>query len=153
MTDTASFTADEARALAALADMIVPPSDEFAVPGAGDPAIVEAILSDAERHADQFRAALAALDELARTAHGATFADLDVAQRGGVVDEFRAARSGDANLIANLTVQGYYRDDRVMASLGMEPRPPHPDGYEVEQGDWSLLDPVRQRDEFYRKTD
>ena len=57
------------------------------------------------------------------------------------------------DLIANLTVQGYYRDDRVMLSLGMEPRPPHPDGYEVEQGDWSLLDPVRQRDEFYRRTD
>ncbi|MGH7054344.1 MAG: hypothetical protein ACREFK_16060 [Stellaceae bacterium] len=30
-----------------------------------------------------------------------------------------------------------------MRSLGMEPRPPYPKGFEVESGDWSLLDPVR----------
>ena len=35
----------------------------------------------------------------------------------------------------------YYRDDRVMRSLGQEPRPPFPKGHVVEQGDWSLLDP------------
>jgi len=52
-----------------------------------------------------------------------------------------------------VTAQCYYRDDRVMLSIGMEPRPPHPLGYVVEQGDWSLLDPVRGRDDLYRKTD
>jgi hypothetical protein len=47
--------------------------------------------------------------------------------------------------------QGYYRDDRVMRSLGMEVRAPFPKGFEVEQGDWSLLDPVRARPAFYRR--
>ena len=37
----------------------------------------------------------------------------------------------------------YYRDDRVMVSLGLEARPPFPKGHVLEQGDWSLLDPVR----------
>ncbi|CAN5132580.1 hypothetical protein BH10PSE6_BH10PSE6_56580 [soil metagenome] len=45
----------------------------------------------------------------------------------------------------------YYRDDRVMRSLGQEPRPPFPIGHVVEQGDWSLLDPVKQRAPFYRR--
>ena len=49
-----------------------------------------------------------------------------------------------------LTFQCYYRDDRVMRSLGMEPRPPFPKGYEVAQGDWSLLEPVKARDPFWR---
>src|SRR6516162_1999713 len=40
--------------------------------------------------------------------------------------------------------------DRVMRSLGLEPRPPYPKGFEVEQGDWSLLDPVRARPKLYR---
>ena len=44
----------------------------------------------------------------------------------------------------------YYRDDRVMRSLGQEPRPPFPKGHVVEQGDWSLLDPVRARPPMYR---
>src|SRR6202022_921354 len=44
----------------------------------------------------------------------------------------------------------YYRDDRVMRSLGQEPRPPFPKGHVVEQGDWSLLDPVRKRPRMHR---
>jgi hypothetical protein len=47
----------------------------------------------------------------------------------------------------------YYRDDRVMRSLGQEPRPPFPKGHVVEQGDWSLLDPVRARPPMYRVVD
>jgi len=34
----------------------------------------------------------------------------------------------------------------------MEARAPHPAGYDVDQGDWSLLEPVRGRPEFFRKT-
>ena len=44
----------------------------------------------------------------------------------------------------------YYRDDRVMRSLGQEPRPPFPKGHDVEQGDWSLLDPVKTRAPIWR---
>ena len=40
-----------------------------------------------------------------------------------------------------------------MRSLGMEPRPAFPKGFEVERGDWSLLDPVRARPKLYRDTD
>jgi hypothetical protein len=44
----------------------------------------------------------------------------------------------------------YYRDDRVMVSLGLEARPPFPKGHVLEQGDWSLLDSVRARKPFWR---
>jgi hypothetical protein len=53
--------------------------------------------------------------------------------------------------VTRATVQCYYRDDRVMRSLGMEVRPPFPQGFEVERGDWSLLDPVRSRPPLYRR--
>lgn len=146
------FTETETRALAILADMIIPASDTYGVPSAGDPAIVVGILNDAERHHVRLSEGLAALEELAQQ-QGAAFSNLDPAQRDGVVEAFREAQSGVADLVASLAVQAYYRDDRVMTSLGMELRPPHPKGYEVEQGDWSLLDPVRQRDAFFRETD
>ena len=38
-----------------------------------------------------------------------------------------------------------------MAALGQEARPPFPKGHTVEQGDWSLLDPVKKRPPFYRR--
>jgi hypothetical protein len=37
-----------------------------------------------------------------------------------------------------------------MRSLGMEPRPPFPLGFAVEDGDWSLLEAVRARPQLYR---
>jgi Gluconate 2-dehydrogenase subunit 3 len=146
------FTEAEKRALAILADLVIPASAEYGVPGAGDPAIVETILADAARHRARLGAALSALDALARERHDAGFADLPAARRDDIVEAFRAAHAADADLIAALTAQCYYRDDRVVRSLGMELRPPHPLGYTVDQGDWSLLDPVRRRQPFFRKT-
>ena len=151
--DTAAqpFTEDETRMLAILADMIIPASDEYGVPSAGDPAIVASILGDAARHRERLGKALSALDTMARESQDAGFADLAAGQRDGIVEAFRAAHTADADLIAALTAQCYYRDDRVMLSLGVALRPPHPLGYTVEQGDWSLLDPVRRRAPLYRK--
>jgi hypothetical protein len=37
-----------------------------------------------------------------------------------------------------------------MRSLGMEPRPPWPKGFDVPQGDWFLLEPVCARGKIYR---
>ena len=53
--------------------------------------------------------------------------------------------------MGRVILQCYYRDDRVMRSLGLETRPPFPLGRTLPQGDWSLLDPVRVRPKFYRE--
>ena len=53
-------------------------------------------------------------------------------------------------LLVTLCVQCYYRDDRVMRSLGMEARAPFPKGFEVPAGDYGLLDPVRARGPIWR---
>ena len=144
------FSEDERCILTALAAMIIPASAEYSVPGADDPAIVDNILEDASRRPEQLSSALAALETVAQEQQGNAFADLSDEQRQTVTAAYRDAHAGHANLVANLTVQGYYRDDRVMQSIGLDPRPPHPLGYEVEQGDWSLLDPVREKEAFYR---
>ena len=64
---------------------------------------------------------------------------------------FRAEGGLPLAAIARVILLCYYRDDRVMLSLGLEPRPPFPKGHVVEQGDWSLLDPVKKRPPFWRK--
>ncbi len=53
--------------------------------------------------------------------------------------------------LVGVTVQCYYRDERVMQSLQMEARPPHPHGYAVAAGEWQLLEPVRKRGRVYRE--
>ncbi len=88
---------------------------------------------------------------LARLAGGA-FADLEPARRAEVAAAFREAGGAPLAALVRVVLLCYYRDDRVMHSLGLEPRPPFPKGHVVEQGDWSLLDPVRARPPMYRSS-
>ncbi len=47
--------------------------------------------------------------------------------------------------------EGYYQNTATLAALGLPPRPPHPLGYEIEENDLSLLEPVRARKKLCRK--
>jgi hypothetical protein len=124
-----------------VAAMIVPASDEYKVPGADDPAIQADMLATLGRDTALVRQAL---DHLARLA-GKPLADLAAGRRDEVANEFRATGGIAATTLVRVVLQCYYRDDRVLRSLGLESRAPFPLGYTLEQGDWSLLDTVRAR--------
>ena len=81
---------------------------------------------------------------------GGPLAALDVARRGEVAAKLRSEGGAPVSVLTPIVLLCYYRDDRVMVSLGLEARPPFPKGHELEQGDWSLLDPVRARKPFWR---
>jgi hypothetical protein len=129
---------DDLRTVAA---MIIPASDEYKVPGADDPAIQADMLATLGRDAALVRQAL---DHLARLA-GKPLAELDMARRDAIATEFRASGGAAAATLVRVVLQCYYRDDRVLRSLGLELRAPFPKGHVLEEGDWSLLDPVRAR--------
>ena len=130
-----------------IAGMIIPASMEFDVPGADDPAIQADIAATLGRDAGPVREAL---DELARLA-GAPLAALDPARREAAAMALRAQGGAAVATLTRVVLQCYYRDDRVVLSLGLEPRPPHPKGHVLEDGDWSLLDPVRARPPMWRR--
>ena len=158
------FTDAQERAIVALAEGIIPANSDHGVPSAGDATIAADILATAKRYPAQVAAALALEDHLATAKFGKAFADLDVEARLEIIEganqpgffddvdwEFDPAQIAGQRTLLNIIVQCYYRDDRVMRSLGMEPRPPYPQGFAVEEGDWSLLDPVRRRGKIYRE--
>jgi hypothetical protein len=138
-----AFTDADLSLLRRLVGRVIPASSEYVVPGADDEVIFADIVQTLGRHAAVVRSMLATLDagEL-RTAPSAR------------VDETIQILLGSPEPamgeVVSVVAQCYYRDDRVMRSLGMEPRPPFPKGFEVEQGDWSLLDPVRARPRIWR---
>ena len=143
------LTAEQARDLRALAGAIIPPSRDYGVPGADDELIFNDILRSLKRDHDDIRRALAQLAALA----GGAFADLGPERRTEVAATFREIGGAPLAALVRVVLLCYYRDDRVMRSLGQEPRPPFPMGHVVEQGDWSLLDPVRARPPIYRQVD
>jgi hypothetical protein len=140
------LSADQCRSLRCLAEMMIPASTEYGVPSAGDEAIFGDILQSLGRDAGPAIAVLQRLDTLS----GGPFADLDAQRRDAIAGEMCVTGGGALAYQTRIILQCYYRDDRVMRSLGMEPRAPFPKGFEVEQGDWSLLDPVRARPKLYR---
>jgi hypothetical protein len=143
-----NLTAAQRNDLRALSGIIIPASAEFDVPGADDPAIQADILATLGRDADHVREAL---DQLAGLA-GAPLARLDAARREAMALELRAKGGPAVATLTRVVLQCYYRDDRVVRSLGLEARPPYPRGHVLEEGDWSLLDPVRARPPLWRRT-
>jgi hypothetical protein len=138
---------EQVRDLRALAGAIIPPGPAYDVPGADDEKIFTDILGSLERDRDDIGRALAHLAKLS----GGAFADLEPQCRNEVAAAFRETGGAPLAALVRVVLLCYYRDDRVMRSLGQEPRPPFPKGHVVEQGDWSLLDPVRARPPIYRR--
>jgi hypothetical protein len=142
------LTSAQRNDLRSVAAMIVPASEQYGVPGADDAAIQADILVTLGRDTEMVRSAL---DHLARLA-GMPLSDLGEIAREAVARQFRATGGAAAATLTRVVLQCYYRDDRVLHSLGLELRPPFPRGYSLEQGDWSLLDPVRARPSMWRRT-
>lgn len=144
--DVQSLTEAEFEDLRCLAGLIIPASTKYGVPGADDDRIVADIVGSIARDLDHVRTALGTLCALA----GGSFAALDATRRAEVAAKLRAGGGLPVRALTRIILLCYYRDDRVMRSLGLEARPPFPKGHVIEQGDWSLLDPVRARKPFWR---
>jgi hypothetical protein len=126
-----------------LVGRIIPASSDYGVPGADDEAIFADITETLRPNLAALSDLLASLD--AAAVERATASDID-----GLIQHLGEPFGPALALLIAVTAQCYYRDDRVMRSLEMEARPPYPKGFEVEGGDWSLLDPVRARSPIWR---
>ena len=147
MTAENALTPAQRDDLRVVSAMMIPASTEYEVPGADDGTIQADILATLGRDSKRVGEAL---DHLARLA-GMPLAQLDQARRDAVAKDFRSSGGAAAATLIRVVLQCYYRDDRVLRSLGLELRPPFPKGHALEQGDWSLLEPVKARPSMWRR--
>ena len=145
----AELTSAEWRDLRRLAGLMVPASAEYGVPGANDEVIFADIVRSLGRDRNAVRKALAILREIA----GGDFTGLDEAKAEAAAMTLLSREDPVVTALGRAVLQCYYRDDRVMRALGLEPRPPYPKGHVLEQGDWSLLDAVRGQPRMWRDID
>ncbi len=144
------LTDDQLRCLSILLDMIIPPDPTSGMPGAGELDFVGYVSEFARDRIDAIQTELDLLNQEAGNQYQRNFFDLEQRDRDALVDRLRSTNEQFAQTISVQTMACYYQDDRVVAALGMEARPPFPKGNEVKPGDLSLLDPVRQREQIYR---
>jgi hypothetical protein len=143
------------RTLATVLDEIVPPSGDGVLPGAGALGVGAHIAQAIERTPElEFTIApgLAAADELAAERDGRRFAELARERKLAVLRALDATQPAFLPTLTFHAYIGYYQHPRVIAALGLEPRPPHPAGYVMEPNDLTLLDSVRRRPKLYRES-
>lgn len=134
------LTPAQTQVLQRIAGLMIPADPSYHLPSASDPVIFADILASLGRDLADVSDALAAV------AH----ADLDDPAGEAIVMAFLASGRQAAITLSRVVLQCYYRDDRVLRSVGHEPRPPFPKGYALEQGDWLLLDAVKARPQLWR---
>ena len=145
----AELTTAELRDLRRLAGFMVPASAEYGVPGADDEAIFADIIRSLGRDKIHVRKALGVLREIA----GGDFTELDETKAEAAAMAMLSHEGPEMTALGRAALQCYYRDDRVLRALGIEPRALYPKGRTLEQGDWSLLDMVRGRPRLWRDVD
>jgi len=151
MSSGAQLTDAQRAALTAVLDAIIPQSADGRMPGAGELGLARGIEQQLGAMVAFTARSLDALDALARERGASGFAALAAADRG---DALNAHAAGDPGFLPGLifqTYSAYYQHPRAQEGIGLEPRPPHPKGYALEQPDLdSLLAPVRARAKVYR---
>ena len=140
------ISADELADLRRMAGFMIPADGTFGVPGADDPLIFTDITSSLGMDLEDIRAALSGLRVLA----GSPLSDLDDARAEEVTFRLLAQGGRPVQALGRVVLAAYYRDDRVMRSIGREPRAPYPKGHTVPDGDWSLLEVVKARAPIWR---
>ena len=151
--NAAGLSGDELRTLACVLDLLIPPSSDGRMPGAGEVGIGARIDELAQRDPGLravVAAGVAALDAVARASGATGFEALAGTARLAALHEIATGEPGFVPSLIFHTYAGYYQEGRVLEGLGLDPRPPFPTGHILEPFDATLLDAVRRRSKLYR---
>lgn len=132
-------------------DLLIPASADGRMPAARTLGLYDNVATMRAADRTLFEQGLADLDTRATLLHGAAFARVSLVQAKALVDQLRDERSAFVQSFMAQTVGRYVSHPVVMPLIGLEPRPLWPKGNVVAEGDWSLLDVVKQRAKIYRK--
>jgi hypothetical protein len=148
MSEKDSFTEQEQIVLRKLAGCMISASKDLQIPGADDDVIFARLLERATPKVAELR--LVMNDFLDAFGGVGDVAALGDAEFKDAMVSARQKPHPFLELAIGLVANAYYTDPRILASLNKEDRPPFPKGNTLEQGDWSLLDPVKKRDPIFR---
>jgi hypothetical protein len=138
-----TLTGEERDIFRRLTGIMIPVDPEMALPSADDALIFEDCIETLGRDAAAIRILLG---ELMRIGFLDLPADVAEPKAMALLGENRP----EVQALSRVVVAAYYRDDRVMLAYGREPRAPFPKGHSLPQGDWSLLDVVKQKEPLWR---
>ena len=139
--------------LDAVLDTIIPASKDGRMPSAGELELGEGIREANGAFWPGTLEGLEALDASAQEKGAEDFHALSPPDRCEILALSQESHPALLPGLVFQTYSAYYRHPRVLEALGLEARPPFPKGFEIEEGDPALLEPVQRREPFYRKVE
>ncbi len=146
---SAKFDKEQEQTLIILLNMIIPPSEDGKLPGAADVGFFDYMHS--EGLYSWIQEGLIRIGEESHSIYGDEFSVLPTRKQTQLINKLRRGLFRFFFNLTNAVMQCYYQDDHVLKAIGIEARPPFPDGYNVEEGDFALLEPVYLRGIMYRQ--
>lgn len=139
---------NDPRFMKALLDLVIPPSAPGDLPGAGalglSAAVVAAIQADPAL-GPLVEAGTQAVQESALSQHPEGLAGMAPQAGVKVVEAQLAAHPFLIMGILRYLYPAYYQHPQVLEGIGEPPRPPFPEGFDVEATDAELLEKLRAR--------
>lgn len=147
MTDTRTPLRDS-NFMRAFLDLVIPPSDDGKMPGAGRLGLAEGLATKLEADTGLGPPVLAGLRAVYDAALERDAGGLPGLSPDARVEVLESQLASHPALMLGLSVHlymAYYAHPLVLEGLGEPPRPPFPEGYEVADTDAELLEKLRAR--------
>ena len=148
----AYFSESQLELMTCVLDRIVPPGGKM--PGAGTVALeyLDQVVGGRGDFRRLFGDGLPQIEIAAWGTYGRGFTELSEEERDGVLRHVEASEPSFLEALVRETYMGYYSNPLVVELLGLEVRPPQPRGHQLELGDLSDLENVKQRGAVWRGT-
>ncbi len=130
--------------LEVILDTLIPPSADGTMPGAGSLGLATTVAGQLDEDDEALRAGFEA-------ARACDLASLDLAERCAALEQVERDHPTFIPTLYVPACTAYYQHPAVQAGLGLDPGPPYPKGYELEPGDLTALERVKQRGKLYRE--
>ncbi len=131
-------------------DAIIPADQVRGMPGAGELGLAGHIAALAAGNDELKLVIQHGLGELDALLGDRRLSNVPVERRNETLERLDAASPAFVPSLLFHTYTAYYQHSAVVEALGLEARPPHPDGYAMDPTDFSILDAVRKRGRLYR---
>ena len=153
MTQNLNINDSDRVTLGEVMDRLIPAVDDL--PAAGQMGLgpeVERMASDVLRYANALESVLGAMsaDPLSRAAGG--FRALSPEDQDNAIRVIEKNIPDDFGTFLEIVYLAYYSQSTVHRRIGWVGRPPQPEGFDLSPFDESILETVRKREPFWRKT-
>jgi hypothetical protein len=142
------LTEEQNTILSLLLNQIIPPSGDGKMPGVSTVDIFNFL--ESENLFEWIKEGLNWIDEESHNKYEQKYSAMTIAKQSQIIARMRSMHFRFFSLLANRVIECYYQHDLVLKAIGLEPRSPFPEGYSIEDGDLTLLEPVLLRGKRYR---